>query len=421
MRPKLMLITSVFPPGGGGAAVVHYQLCKQFAAESCAVAPAARGAEVKRFDDPQPFPIFRVPLLAGRPLRAGPRWFRVLWHVLVVRLLFRLPLAAVLLFYLVRFRPEVVCIAGLPRLYWLLPLVRAVSRARVVFYIHGEEVSVPASEGRIARWFTRRARAALKRADVVVTVSRWTQQRVLAAGVAPEKVKVVYNGLDHSRFFPGPADDALREKHNLVGRRTVLTVARLDVRKGHETVLRALPAVLAQVPNLVYLIVGDGPQRAHLKGLVAELGLSAHVVFVPSATDAEIPAYYHTCDLFVQPNRHMPDGDDEGFGLVFLEAGACRKPVVGGRSGGVPEAVVDGETGILVDGASVPETARAIIRVLMDPELATRLAANGQEHARRFDWRATAAGFRAACALPEPRPAPRPDDPAARAPEGATT
>jgi phosphatidylinositol alpha-1,6-mannosyltransferase len=93
----------------------------------------------------------------------------------------------------------------------------------------------------------------------------------------------------------------------------------------------------------------------------------------------------------------MPDGDDEGFGLVFLEAGACRRPVVGGRSGGVPEAVVDGQTGILVNGNSVEETAEAIIRLLSDPELSSRMANNGWSRSRCFDWRETAVRFRSLC------------------------
>jgi phosphatidylinositol alpha-1,6-mannosyltransferase len=161
--------------------------------------------------------------------------------------------------------------------------------------------------------------------------------------------------------------------------------------------LRAIPAVLQKIPNLSYLIVGDGPHRRALEGVVGSLGIGAHVVFVRGVSDVEIPAYYRTCDLFVQPNRRMPDGDDEGFGLVFLEAGACRRPVVGGRSGGVPEAVVDGETGILVNGDSVEETADALIRLLASPELSSRMATAGWLRSRRFDWRETAAQFRSLC------------------------
>ena len=394
---KLVLITSLFPPGGGGAAVVHYQLCKQLGNEACAVVPAADGDEAARFDGEQAFPVIRLPFLAGRRTHVGPRWLRAPWNILGKRLLPRIPLAFLLMRHLLRLRSDVVCIGGLAGLYWILPLVRLTTRAKVFFYIHGEEVAACDSQGVISQWFYRRSISALKAADAVVAVSRWTAQRILELGIEPDKLRLIYNGVDHKRFFPGPADEAIKARHQLEGKRTILTVAHLSPRKGHETVLRAIPAVLQKIPNLSYLIVGDGPHRRALEGVVSSLGIGAHVVFVRGVSDVEIPAYYRTCDLFVQPNRRMPDGDDEGFGLVFLEAGACRRPVVGGRSGGVPEAVVDGETGILVNGDSVEETADALIRLLASPELSSRMATAGWLRSRRFDWRETAAQFRSLC------------------------
>jgi phosphatidylinositol alpha-1,6-mannosyltransferase len=396
-RRNIVLISPIFPPGGGGAAVVHYQLCKQLGDEACALVPAVQGEEVKRFDSEQPFPIVRLPFLATRRTQSGPRLLRAAWNIVGNRLLPRIPLAFLLKRHLRRLQPEVVCLAGLASLYWILPLVRRTTQAKVVFYIHGEEVAASDTQGAISRRLFNQSIAALKKADAVVTVSAWTSRRILELGIAPEKVKVIYNGVDHKKFFPGPVDEAIQARHQLHGKRTILTVARLDARKGHETVLRAMPAILKQIPNLVYVIVGDGPQRPALEQLVSSLGIAGHVEFARGVSDTEVPAYYRTCDLFVQPNRRMPDGDDEGFGLVFLEAGACRRPVIGGRSGGVPEAVVDGETGLLVNGDSVEETADAITRVLANPELSSRMACKGWSWSRRFDWCATAAQFRSLC------------------------
>ena len=396
-RRNIVLITPIFPPGGGGAAVVHYQLCKQLGSEACAVVLSADGEEAARFDRAQTFPVVRLPFLAGRRAQIGPRWLRASWNIVGKRLLPRIPLAFLLMRHLRRLRPDVVCIGGLDSLYWILPLVRRISQSKVVFYIHGEEVPPGNDMGPISKRLYHRSIAAMKKADAVVTVSAWTARRVRELGIPQERVKVIYNGVDHSRFFPGPADEAIKVRHQLAGKRTILTVARLDPRKGHETVLRAIPAVLREFPNAVYVIVGDGPQRTTLERLVRSLGIDEHVVFARGVSDAEIPAYYRTCELFVQPNRRMPDGDDEGFGLVFLEAGACRRPVIGGRSGGVPEAVVDGETGILVNGDSVQETADAILRLLSNPELSSRMATAGWLRSRRFDWRETAAQFRSIC------------------------
>jgi phosphatidylinositol alpha-1,6-mannosyltransferase len=393
----MVLITPLFPPGGGGAAVVHYQLCKELGREACALVPSSRGCEARLFDSEQSFPIIRLPFLASKPAQHGPRWLRAAWNIIGRRLLPRIPLALLLTRHLRRLRPDVVCLGGLGSLYWILPLVRWISRSKVVFYIHGEEVSGCKSLGAISQRFHNRSIAMMKKADAVVAVSEWTAQRIREVGVPQEKVKVIHNGVDHLRFSPGPADEGIKARHHLAGKRTILTVARLDSRKGHETVLRAIPEVLQAFPNVVYVIVGDGPQRAALERLVRSLGIDEHVVFAGGVSDAEIPAYYRTCEIFVQPNRRMPDGDDEGFGLVFLEAGACRRPVVGGRSGGVPEAVVDGETGILVNGDSVKETGDAIIRLLGNPELSSRMATAGWSWSRRFDWRKTATEFRSIC------------------------
>lgn len=396
-RRDMVLIASNFPPGGGGAAVVYYQLCKQLDADACAMVPSAGSEETRRFDRDQSFPVIRLPFLGARLIQSRWRWLAACWNIIVLRLLSRLPSALMIGILLWRWQPKVVCIGGLLSLYWLLPLIRWTTRARVVFYIHGEEVSTFGSEGAISRWLGKRANAAMKRADAVVAVSAWTARQLIAQGIAPDKVKVIYNGVDHERFNPGPADETILKRHQLAGKRTILTLARLDPRKGHETVLRAIPTIVTRFPDLVYLIVGDGPEKRKLQSLVSLLGLDNHVIFASEVSDREVPAYYRTCELLVQPNHSMPNGDDEGFGLVFLEAGACRRPVIGGRSGGVPEAVLDGQTGILVNGHSVKQTADAIIRLLENAELSNQMAGNGWSRSHQFDWRHTAAQFRSLC------------------------
>jgi phosphatidylinositol alpha-1,6-mannosyltransferase len=131
--------------------------------------------------------------------------------------------------------------------------------------------------------------------------------------------------------------------------------------------------------------------------LAAELGLGGCVVFAGAAADDEVARYYRTADVYAMPNREMASGDTEGFGLVFLEAGACGKPVVGGRAGGVPDAVIEGETGYLVDGRSSAEVAAACARLLADGELAARLGANGLARSARTTWKAQAERFLALC------------------------
>jgi phosphatidylinositol alpha-1,6-mannosyltransferase len=155
--------------------------------------------------------------------------------------------------------------------------------------------------------------------------------------------------------------------------------------------------VIEAVPDAAYVIVGEGPEKSRLEKLVQELGLQRKVIFAGRVPDQDLAAFYLACDLFVQPNRTMPDGDTEGFGLVFLEAGACGKAVIGGNAGGVPEAVLDGITGFLVDGDSVPAMGEAMTKLLANRELTAIVGRGGRARALTFSWEATAQAFRSLC------------------------
>jgi len=170
----------------------------------------------------------------------------------------------------------------------------------------------------------------------------------------------------------------------------ILTVGNLVERKGHDVVLKSLPKVLKEVPNTVYLIVGDGEQKQNLKELVDELGLGEQVIFTGRVPEKELPQYYNACDVFIMPSREI-GSDIEGFGIVFLEAGACSKPVIGGRSGGIIDAVEDGVSGILVDPTNVDEISQTLITLLTDDELARRLGRQGRKRVEEdFDQLAMA-------------------------------
>ena len=178
----------------------------------------------------------------------------------------------------------------------------------------------------------------------------------------------------------------------------MLTVGRLVGRKNIEGVLRALPRVTEMVPNLLYLIAGDGKDRERLEVASAQMGLSPFVRFLGYVPDGLLPALYCASDVFLMPSLERKNSQDyEGFGIVFSEANACGKPVIGGRSGGMADAVIDGETGLLVDPHSVDEIAAAIIRLLTDQELAHRLGENGRRRVEReLSWERVAerlAGF----------------------------
>jgi phosphatidylinositol alpha-1,6-mannosyltransferase len=171
----------------------------------------------------------------------------------------------------------------------------------------------------------------------------------------------------------------------------LLSIGRLQRRKGHDLVIQALAACRQALPQLRYVIIGDGDERPRLEQMVRELGLGGTVTFEGEVPADSLPAYYAACDIFVMPNR--VDGVDvEGFGIVFLEAAATGRPTIGGRSGGVPEAIDENRTGLLVSGTDAPELVAALTHLAGSAELRTSMGAAGRARVvERFNWERAAA------------------------------
>jgi phosphatidylinositol alpha-1,6-mannosyltransferase len=182
----------------------------------------------------------------------------------------------------------------------------------------------------------------------------------------------------------------------LAGKRLLLTVGRFVPRKGQDMVLRALPRIVENFPDLIYVMAGagDAARRDSLNAMIRQFGLQDHAMILDNPDNASVAWLYKSCEVFVMANRTMPNGDTEGFGIVFLEAGAWGKPVIGGRAGGVVDAVDDGITGLLVDGTSADEIADAIQRLLSDKDLARRLGEAGRQKSLRNTWKAKSDEYR---------------------------
>ncbi len=266
-------------------------------------------------------------------------------------------------------------------------LARRVGHPRHVFVAaHGRELLLrPAARINVAqRFYDAARRRVLHDADGIFAVSRYTASVARGLGVDPGKIHVVPNGVDAARFeLPDAAERALRfrERHQLLDRPCFVTVARLQPHKGIDTAIAALPALLRKVPRATYVVVGDGPDAERLRGLAAQLGVSAHVRMLGRVSDDEIVDALVACDAFALLSREAPP-NVEGFGLVLLEAGACGRPVLGARSGGIPDAVAEGDSGLLVAPDDVEATAGALARLLGDPELAHHLGEGGRRRAR---------------------------------------
>jgi len=365
---KSLLISGVyFPPQVGGISRIMEHLARAMGRERLCCLTGVAGP--RSIPGPR---VYRSPTAFFAPTRTrkGVAWARVVSEIMI------------------RERPRAVLLGTVsdgPYGRWL----RRWLGLPYVVYTHGNEVLGILTEERPGAPESFEGQA-LRGASRVVAVSRFTAGLVQQAGVDPARIEVVNPGCDLTRFAPKPADASLRQR--ILGarhrHRVILTTGNLVARKGHDVVIRALARLQVDVPDVVYLIVGDGPHRGELERLAGLLGVRDRVVFAGRVPDAELPAFYILGDVFVMVSRERREESDvEGFGLVYLEAGACGKAVVGGRSGGIPEAIADGVTGLLVDPSDPDDVARALAGILNEDGLAARLGAAGRARVEReFTW-----------------------------------
>ncbi len=231
-------------------------------------------------------------------------------------------------------------------------------------------------------------RATSRASRVVVMCSAFIARVVRTAVPRGVPVSVMYPGADVRAFRPDLPVDDLLERHALRDRRVVVCVSRLVARKGQDTLIRAMGSIVRRVPDAGLLIVGDGPHRRTLERMADDLAPPGSVVFAGQVSEEDLPRYYRAGDVFAMPCRNRLGGlEVEGWGNVFIEAAACGRPVVVGDSGGAREALVDSETGILVDGRDVAEVGDAVASLLADPARAEAMGRAGRERVERgYTW-----------------------------------
>lgn len=355
--PRTLLVTNDFPPRVGGIQRTLHALVRELPADRVTVlAPSWEGTEA--FDAVEPYRIVRA---SGRFLWPTPATRRLVWEAVdgsgaqVVVFGDAVPLAAMGPGLARRGIPYLVAAHGFD--YWLSLL--------------------PGAHAGLA-YMTSRA------AHVPVMCSAFIARVVRTAVPEGVPVSVLYPGADVEAFRPGLPTDRVLERHGLTGRSVVACVSRLVARKGQDVLIRAMPLIRRRVPDAALLLVGDGPHRSTLERMAA-LAPSGSVVFAGQVSEADLATYYAAGDVFAMPCRARLGGlEVEGWGNVFIEAAACGRPVVVGESGGAPESVVDGETGVLVDGRNVEQVADAVSRLLEDPALAERMGKAGRERVERF-------------------------------------
>jgi phosphatidylinositol alpha-1,6-mannosyltransferase len=227
-------------------------------------------------------------------------------------------------------------------------------------------------------------------------VSRWAIE-LLRQVVGPHaRIELMPPGIDVQRFHPQVSDAAVRERHGLDGHPVICCVSRMTLRKGQDKVIRAMPWILREIPDARFLVVGTGPDLERLRGLAYRKGVADRVVFAGEVPEEVLPQYFRAGDVFAMPCRSRKLGlEAEAFGIVFLQASAVGRPCVAGDSGGAPEAVLHGETGVVVDGNEVDEVAEGILELLGDPARAAKLGTAGADRVHReFTWVAMSSRLR---------------------------
>ncbi len=265
----------------------------------------------------------------------------------------------------------------------LAPALRRSGIEHVVASTHGHETGWAALPG--ARQLLRRIS---RDVDVLTHITDYTRRGMVSALDPATRLVHVPPGVDTGLFCPQADGAAVRAALGVAGHPTIVCVSRLVRRKGQDRLVAALPLIRRALPDAMLLLVGGGPDRDRLTRSAARAGVAAAVRFTGEVPWELLPSYYRAGDVFAMPCRTRRAGlDVEGLGMVYLEASACGLPVVAGNSGGAPEAVQDGRTGLVVrDPRSPQEVAQRVVELLTDPQRAAAMGVAGREWVVR-DWR----------------------------------
>ncbi|HEX5385581.1 MAG TPA: glycosyltransferase family 4 protein [Gemmatimonadales bacterium] len=373
--PSDLLLTHAFPPMGGGLARWMAEVARRYPAPGIVV---STGADPESQDVDATFPgdIDRLPL--------PPKQMRTLQGLLLWSR-----------------RAAVLARSHHTRFIWCgdihhagYPAKWTLERVGTPYgiLVHGTDLLLLQHEIHRSALTRRTAAALLGAASVLVAVSEWirghclTVLRELELDASADRVRFVPLGSDPDFFRPGVPTDAVRERYGLGDGRWILSLTQLAPDRGLDIVLRALTELNDTEADVRYAIVGTGEGRRELEALIAELGLGGRVRLLGGVPDADLPALYNLARVYVGVSGKSALSV-EGFGIALAEAASSGRPVVAARSGGLPEAVQDGHTGLLVDAEHPEEVAEAIRRLLRDPGLADRFGAAGRREIERYyNW-----------------------------------
>ena len=378
---RTLLISETFPPRVGGTATWFHEVYRRYPRGEVAVLTDLQPGD-ENVAEPHGMSVHRVPMrMTDWGLRRPSSLAAYLRLVRVARRLAKMHRADVI--HCGRVLPEGA----------VASLLQPVHRVPYCVFVHGEEIGTILT----SRELTFLARRVFARARRIVANSANTRRLLKALGVAGTRITVVHPGVDIERFQPAGGMHGRRQWPEFSGQPLLLTVGRLQRRKGQDTAIAALARIAQSFPYVHLVLAGTGEDEARLRTLAGTLGIIRRVTFLGHVPDERLPELYRGCDLVLLPNREERHQDIEGFGIVLLEAAASGKPVVAGRSGGVEEAVLDGKTGLLVDATDPEAVAAATIGLLRDPIRADEMGRLGRARVvADFSWELVTTRIRAA-------------------------
>lgn len=357
--PRLLILASEFPPGPGGIGSHAYYLARHLGRLGWYVAVVTvqdyvSSKEVQDFNAQQDFPIVRLRSVPVAPLK----------------LLLR---AGIIAQQIRKQRPHVLLATG-ERAVWATAALKGHVPAIAVG--HGTEFG-------LGGWYKKLNQWAFGRVDHVVCVSRFTWQMMAQQGIVPQQSSVIPNGAD-DELFREVSRSEIEELKGRLGLRNsplILTVGNVTERKGQHVIIRALPHILREVPDVHYLIAGLPTMKEQYSDLASSLGVANHVHFLGRVPQAELPLLMNACDVFAMTSVNTTSGDVEGYGIAAVEAALCGKPAVVSDGSGLAEAVLDKVTGLVVPQNDPEQTAKALVTLLKDDVLRQRMGMAARERA----------------------------------------
>jgi phosphatidylinositol alpha-1,6-mannosyltransferase len=275
----------------------------------------------------------------------------------------------------------------------LAPVLRRAGIKRIIALTHGHEV-----------WwskvwpFTWAMKSIARNVDHLTYLGEFTRRaisRTINSSAQSAMVKIA-PGIDTEHFAPSDSSE-LKSQLGLKDKKVIVSVGRLVHRKGQDTLIEAMPQILSKIPEAHLLLIGEGPYRQYLEKRAKDLEIDSHITFIGRVMYSDLPKYICLGEVFVMPSRSRLAGlEVEGLGIVYLEASACGLPVIAGDSGGAPDAVIDGVTGVVVDGKDQHVIATSIVNLLEDQEKAREMGRNGREWViNQWRWEIWSEKFRA--------------------------